>query len=298
MDEKPQRTVAFLGLGEMGAAMASRLLDEGLGVTVWNRSPEPVARLAQQGGVSVAQTVESAFASQSVVHSMLTDDAVVLRVFDDRLLSRVPPGRTHVQHATISPAAAAELAECHQQHGVHYVSAPVLGRSAVIARGDLLVVASGDATAIDTALPSLSALGRRVWNVGTDPRLALIVKLGVNYSIIHALQSMAESVSLIESAGIDAARFIEILTHTAFSGSAHRGYGTMIADRNYQPVGFSMSLGLKDLCLVERTAQDLGVSLPMAPTLHDLFSAAIADDQLAELDWSAVAEITRARRTR
>jgi 3-hydroxyisobutyrate dehydrogenase-like beta-hydroxyacid dehydrogenase len=291
-----EQQVGFLGLGAMGRGMAERLADEGFSVTAWNRSPGPAAELADRLGATAAERPEDVFRAVEVVHSMLADDAALLSVFDDRLLASVPSGRVHVNHATISPAAASELAERHARHGVGYVQAPVLGRSTIASTGALLVVISGDPGAVEVAMPTLERLGQRVWNLGTDPRMASIVKIAVNYSILNALQSIAESVVLVESAGIDPQEFVEILTHTAFSGSAHRGYGPIIAGRRYEPVGFSMALGLKDLSLAEGTADSLGVTLPIAPVLRELFEAALADPELRELDWSAVAEVTRSRR--
>ncbi len=289
--------LGFLGLGAMGAAMAGRLLDEGFALTVWNRSPEAADAVAQREGASRAAAVADVFAAAPVVHSMLSDDRVVLDLFTDELLAGAPTGRVHVNHATISATAAAELAERHARHGVGYVSAPVLGRSTIAGTGALLVVASGEPGAVERALPSLESLGARVWNLGADPRLASIVKIAVNYSILNALQSIAESVTLVEAGGIDPSTFVEILTHTAFSGSAHKGYGPIIAEKRYEPVGFAMALGLKDLGIAEQTAAVLGVTLPVAPVLRELFTAALADSELAQLDWSAVAEITRRRRT-
>lgn len=289
------RQVGFLGLGAMGRGMVERLVGEGFRVTAWNRSSGPADELAERLGTRAAPTPSAVFAETPVVHSMLADDAAVLDVFDDDLLSAVPAGRVHVNHATISPSAAAELAERHARHGVGYVQAPVLGRSTIASTGMLLIVASGDTAAMQAAMPSLERLGQRVWNLGSDPRMATLVKIAVNYSIINALQSIAESVVLVESAGIDPEEFVEILTHTAFSGSVHRGYGPIIAGRHYEPVGFSMALGLKDLSLAEGAAESLGVTLPIAPVLRELFEAALADPQLRELDWSAVAEVTRSR---
>ncbi len=288
-------SVAFLGLGAMGAGMVSRLLDEGYAVTVWNRSQPAVDALVVREGVGVAATPAAAFEACELVHSMLADDAALLAVFDDELLASVPAGRVHINHATISPAAAHELAERHARHGVGYVQAPVLGRSTIAATGGLLIVASGDPTAVAAAMPSLEAPGQKTWNLGADVAMASVVKIAVNYSLISAMQSIAESVSLVEATGIDSSEFVEILTHTAFSGAAHKGYAPIIAEKRYEPVGFAMSLGLKDLGLAEAAAAERGVSLPIAPVLHELFEAALADSELRELDWSAVAEITRRR---
>jgi 3-hydroxyisobutyrate dehydrogenase-like beta-hydroxyacid dehydrogenase len=297
LSEKTTNRIAFLGLGAMGAGMSARLASEGFAVTVWNRSEAAAAALAAESSVEIAPSIAAAFAAAPVVHSMLTDDETVLSVFSDELLAIVPAGRVHVNHATISPNAAEILAERHAKHGVGYVHAPVLGRSSIAATGQLLVVVSGAVTSIEAALPSLEAIGQRVWNLGTDARMAAVVKIAVNYSLISALQSIAESVTLVESAGIGATEFVEILTHTAFSGSAHKGYAPMIAEKRYQPVGFAMSLGLKDLGLAEAAAAERGVVLPLAPVLHELFEAALADAELSQLDWSAVAEITRSKRT-
>jgi 3-hydroxyisobutyrate dehydrogenase-like beta-hydroxyacid dehydrogenase len=288
--------VGFLGLGAMGRGMAERLAGEGFQVTAWNRSPGAADELAERLGIRAVPDPASVFAEAPVVHSMLADDDAVLSVLDDRLLAAAPAGRVHVNHATISPAAASELADRHARHGVGYVQAPVLGRSTIASTGKLLIVASGEAADVETARPSLERLGQRVWILGSDPRMASIVKIAVNYSLLNALQSIAESVVLAESAGIDPEEFVEILTHTAFSGSVHRGYGPLIAGRRYEPVGFSMALGLKDLSLAEGTAESLGVSLPIAPVLREVFEAALADPVLRDLDWSAVAEVTRARR--
>ena len=287
--------LAFLGLGAMGAGMASRLAAQGFSVAVWNRSAAPAEKLASTAGVTIVPTPLAAFAAAPIVHSMLADDAAALDVFSEEVLAAAPDGRVHVNHATVSPETAATLAERHARHGVRYVSAPVLGRSTVVAAGSLLVVASGEAAGIQQSSASLEALGQRVWNLGEDPRRAPIVKIAVNYSLISAMQSIAESVTLVEAADIDGSSFIEILTHTAFSGSAHRGYGPIIAEQRYEPVGFAMELGLKDLGLAEQAAAGLGVVLPVAPVLHELFETALADERLRELDWSAVAEVTRRR---
>lgn len=287
--------VAFLGLGAMGSAMASRLLDEGFVVTIWNRSREAIDALTDHEGVVVAESPAAAFQATEIVHSMLADDAALLAVFDDDLLATTPAGRVHVNHATISPAAARELAERHARYGVGFVQAPVLGRSTIAATGGLLVVASGDPAHVAAAMPSLQALGQKTWNLGVDVAMASVVKIAVNYSLISAMQSIAESVSLVETTGIDSSQFVEILTHTAFSGAAHKGYAPIIAEKRYEPVGFAMSLGLKDLGLAEAAAAEQGVALPIAPVLHELFEAAMADAELSELDWSAVAEVTRRR---
>jgi 3-hydroxyisobutyrate dehydrogenase-like beta-hydroxyacid dehydrogenase len=174
----------------------------------------------------------------------------------------------------------------------------VLGRPIAITNGTLLVVAAGKADDVAAASVIFDKVSARHWNVGEDHSKSNFVKLGVNYNLIHALQAIGESVALVESAGVDANTFMEILTHTAFTGSAYAGYGPMIVNRRYTPRGFSMELGLKDVKLVEDAAADLGLTLPVAAVLHKLFEQAIDDPDVSDLDWSAVAELTRQKKIR
>jgi 3-hydroxyisobutyrate dehydrogenase-like beta-hydroxyacid dehydrogenase len=179
---------------------------------------------------------------------------------------------------------------------VGYVAAPVLGRPIAITNGKLLMVVAGNQSEVQKSTIVLEKISAQHWNVGEDHSRASLVKLGVNYNLIHALQAIGESVALVEAGGVDANTFIEILTHTAFTGSAYAGYGPMIANRRYSPAGFSMELGLKDVKLIEDAATQLGLALPVAPVLKNQFEAALLDPELKDLDWSAIAELTRQKK--
>lgn len=291
MTGKPR--VSVLGLGSMGTAMATKLLEQGFEVDVWNRSPKEIGDLLDAG----ARKVELAKALQNDFFiSMLSNDAAALEVFGDENLAKAKPGSIHINMSTLSPTASKRLASLHAEHGIGYVAAPVLGRPAAILNGKLLIVAAGQPDQVAAASVVLDAVSAQHWNVGEDHAKSLLVKLGVNYNLIHALQAIAESVALVESGGVDPNMFVEIITHTAFTGSAYTGYGPMIVNHNYTPPGFSIALGLKDVRLVEDAAADLNLKLPVAGVLRELFETALADDELRELDWSAIAELTRQRK--
>ena len=283
--------VGFVGLGVMGAAMARRLVAAGHSVHVWNRSPGPVDALVA-AGARRADTVEQAL-SCGLVCSMLADDDAVDSTFTAEVLTAAPPGAVHLNHATVSIQEADLLAARHDAAGVGYVAAPVLGRAPLAESGQLNIVAAGAPELIEEIRPILDTLGRRTWVVGRKARQANLVKIGVNYNLIHALQALAESITLIESGGVDGPAFVEILTDVAFAGSAYTGYGNLIATSTYSPPGFTVGLGRKDLSLAAEAAASHGVVLPTLPVLKDVFDQALADPDLAELDWSAVAEITR-----
>jgi len=285
--------VSLIGLGSMGTAMTTRLLEQGFEVDVWNRSSKEIGDLLDLG----ARKVDLAGAMQNDIFiSMLSNDAASLEVFSDENLAKAKPGAIHLNMSTLSPQASKTLAHRHEQAGLGYVAAPVLGRPAAILNGKLLIVAAGKADDVAAATVVFDKVSAQHWNVGEDHSKSILVKLGVIYNLIHALQAIGESVALVESGGVDPNTFIEIITHTAFTGAAYTGYGPMIVNRNYTPPGFSIALGLKDVKLVEDAAADLDLKLPVAGVLRGLFESALNDPELRDLDWSAIAELTRQRK--
>jgi 3-hydroxyisobutyrate dehydrogenase-like beta-hydroxyacid dehydrogenase len=92
---------------------------------------------------------------------------------------------------------------------------------------------------------------------------------------------------------VEGREFVELLTNSLFGGVAYTVYGQEIVDQSYRPPGFTMALGLKDLGLAESVAAEAGVTLPVAPVLRQLFETALADPELRDADWGALAEVTR-----
>lgn len=287
------KRVGFIGLGTMGAAMALRLVHAGYSVHIWNRSHRAVNTLVEAGAVMVDTPADAL--AQGVAFSMLADDTAAQSVFSESTLRSVPD-TAHINMATMSVASARDLHERHSRAGVHYAAAPVMGRPSLAASGQLNIVASGSQTALDRAEEFFPVLGKRVWHIGQDPSHANLVKIATNYNLIHAIQALAESVNLIERGGVDANTFVEILTDAAFTGSAYSGYGPLIADRAYLPVNFTIGLGMKDLELARSAAAESSSALPTGEVLHHIFATALADPELSQLDWSAVAEVTRRQR--
>lgn len=280
--------VGFLGLGSMGQAMARRLIDAGHDVVVWNRSAGPRDELASHGATAVETPGEALAVDLSI--SMLANDVAVDAVLCE---DNLPSHRiVHANMASVSPDMAQQLSARFHQGGHGYVASPVLGRPNVAASGGLNILAAGSSEDIALLQPLFGAMGTKTWPLGELPHTANVVKIAVNYTIIHALQALAESIAIATSAGVKPSGFVEVLTSTLFGGVVFTGYGNLIAERNYTPAAFSLELGLKDLGLAEATAQAAGISLPTSSLLRELFEAALANPELADKDWSAVAEIT------
>ena len=281
--------LGFLGLGTMGSEIARRLVDAGHTVHVWNRSPDAVDELVSAGAVAAASPADAL--AQPVSFSMLANDEAAESVLSAEAFAGAG-GRVHVNMATLSPDAVDRLAALAGEAGVGYVAAPVVGRSTVAAAGKLNIMVAGDPALIAAVEPYLDVLSTRIWNFGDRPRMANVVKAAVNYNIIHAIQALGESVALVEGHGVDGGEFVELLTNSLFGGIAYSVYGTAIAERRHTPPGFTMSLGFKDLGLAEQIADEAGVVLPTAPVLHALFEEALATEDLKDVDWGGLAEVT------
>ncbi|MFA5122557.1 NAD(P)-dependent oxidoreductase [Zavarzinia sp.] len=279
--------IGFIGLGRMGAGMAANLLAAGHAVTVYNRSPEKCAPLAEKGAV-VAATVAEACRGEAVV-TMLADDAALEAVTDGPggLVAQLAPGALHVSASTVSVALSARLDTAHAAAGQAYVAAPVFGRPDVAAAGQLFIVTGGAATAVDRAMPLLEAMGRQVFRLTERPEAANLIKLSGNFLITTVIEALGEALALVGKGGIDPAAYLDFLTSTLFGAPVYRNYGKLIVDGVFQPPGFPAPLGLKDTRLVLAAAEELRVPLPLANLVRDRFLALLAQGGDG-LDWSAI----------
>jgi 3-hydroxyisobutyrate dehydrogenase-like beta-hydroxyacid dehydrogenase len=284
--------LGFIGVGTMGSAIARRLIDAGHRVRVWNRSPAATEPLIAAGAVAAESPLDAL--SAEMTFSMLADDAAVDMVFTPATLGSTVGG-LHVNMASVSPAMARQLFARHTAAGVGYIAAPVLGRQSLAVAGKLNILVGGNATEIDRIVPYLDVIGARTWRIGEEPAQANLVKIAVNFNLIHAIEALGESIAIVENHGVNPVNFVELLTQTLFAGVAYTGYGEIIATRRYQPPGFTLQLGLKDLGLAEDAASEVGVTLPSAKALRSVFEQAISQQGVDELDWAAIAEISRTR---
>jgi 3-hydroxyisobutyrate dehydrogenase-like beta-hydroxyacid dehydrogenase len=285
--------IGFIGLGQMGRAVAANLLRAGHKLLVWNRSEAPMRELAALGAEMAVTPADTARAD--VLMSMLPDDAVVRDVLIGQgVLERMRAGCVHVNLATVSLACAQELARLHRERGVEYVAAPVFGRPEVAREAKLDVLVAGAPRAVARIEPLLQAIGQRVWPVGAEPERANVVKLAGNFMIASALESMGEAAALAQGHGVEAARFLEILTSTLFASVVYQGYGRLIAERRFEPASFPLRLGLKDVRLALEAAEAAHVPMPFAGVVRDSLLEAVAHGE-ADLDWAAVARIPMRR---
>lgn len=288
--------IGFLGLGNMGQAVAANLLKGGHELLVWNRSPGASQALVEQGATAVSEPAQ-AFAAD-VVFSMLADDKALRAVLlDSGLLKQLKGPLIHVNMATIAVAFADELAGLHAAKGVDYIAAPVMGRPNVAAAGKLNIIAAGSAQAIDTVQPLFDLIGTKTWHIGETPSSANVMKLAMNFMLVSAIEAMSEAAVLVTRHGLKSADLVELASSTVFPGPVYAGYGALIGERQYEPAAFKAVLGLKDVDLALAAAGQVSVHMPLADMVRAHLQDAMEHGQ-GEMDIAVLAEVAERRNPR
>jgi 3-hydroxyisobutyrate dehydrogenase-like beta-hydroxyacid dehydrogenase len=291
------RSVAFIGLGKMGSAMAAHVLDAGFELTVYNRTATKAEPLVARGARPAPSPKQAAAAADAVVTNLM-DDASVRAVTDgaEGLLAGLRPGSIHVGTTTNSPALATELARSHAARGCHYLAAPVLGRPDAAAARKLVTLAAGPPEAVERCKPLLESWSAAVTQFGDDPAVASSAKLCLNYFVVSLIDVIGEVFALADKSGVATEKingfFQMMLAHPGL-----KAYAARIAERDFRDVGFELAGGLKDGNLILDAARAVGVPLGHAEVVCDKFREAVASGMGSE-DWSAVTEITRRRAAR
>jgi 3-hydroxyisobutyrate dehydrogenase-like beta-hydroxyacid dehydrogenase len=283
-----KETIGFIGLGRMGTPMARNLLRAGYAVRVYNRTPEKAQALAAEGAQVVQRPADVADPG-SVVVTMVTDDEALERVTlgEDGFAETLGPGGVHLSMSTVSLDIARRLAAHHRERGGFYAAATVFGRPESAATQKLWINLAGPAAARERVRPLLQALGQTISEFGDDPVAANVVKLAGNLLLVSAVEAMAEAVTLAEKNGVDRKTFIEVIGQTIFGCPIYQNYGKMIAEEAYEPAGFKLELGFKDVRLAMQAAQGSRTPIAFGSLLQQRLLSAMAKGR-GHMDLSAL----------
>jgi 3-hydroxyisobutyrate dehydrogenase-like beta-hydroxyacid dehydrogenase len=276
-------TVGLIGLGNMGTAVAERLVDAGYRLVVQNRTPEKAARFAERGA-DVAETPAELAARADIVFTSLADDEAFEQVAG-AVIAAAKPGTVLVDLSTVSPDASARVAGVAERAGIEYVRAPVSGNPSVVRAGNLTFIVSGPGHAVDRVAPVLLAIGPTMHHVG-DAEQARVVKLAINLVIAGLAELMAEALVLGEAAGVSRRALLEVMGSSA-AGAPFVKYKTEPLLRDDYSATFTTALMEKDVDLILEAAADVGVELPVASELKSLLRSAI-DAGYGEHDFMAL----------
>jgi 3-hydroxyisobutyrate dehydrogenase len=262
--------LGFIGLGALGRAVAQRLAATGSPLLVWNRTPGRAAGLDAEEASSPAEVVTRA---ETVVLCLRDSEAVWavtsgpggLFAGDCRGRTLIDLTTNHVDVATVLHGLAAKA-------GAAWVEAPVLGSVVPASRGELVVLASGEAAALERARPVLERIGSRVVHLGA-PGAATAMKLANNLVLAALLAGLAEGTAVAEAAGIPRATALDVLGAGAGSSAVLAGKRAKVLAEDYEP-HFSAALLYKDLHYLQDLARTLRRPVPLAAAIKELVALA------------------------
>jgi 3-hydroxyisobutyrate dehydrogenase-like beta-hydroxyacid dehydrogenase len=276
-------TVGLIGLGNMGAPIAERILEGGYPVVVYNRTADK-ARSLEERGAAVADSPSEVARRAHVLLTSLSDDRALEEVAE-QALAGARPGTIFVDVSTVSPAASARVASLAEAAGVEYLRAPVSGNPAVVRAGNLMFIVSGPRSALERAEPVLRAIGPTIHDVG-EAEEARVVKLAINLMIAGLAQLMSEALVLGEAAGVERATLLEVMG-TSAAGAPFVKYKTEPLLRDDFSATFTTALMEKDVDLILDVAAESRVDLPLGRLMKELLRAAM-DGGYADDDFMAL----------
>lgn len=271
------KTIAYLGLGIMGGAMAANLARSGFKVRGWNRSSgKDSAARAQEAGVSLCSSLVDAVRDADVIFSCLGDESDVIAVSCDAggVIDLARPGALMIDTTTIGPAAAKEIGQRLKTRAIRFLDAPVTGGDVGAREGTLTILVGGEKSDFDDALPQLNVVGKRIFLCGPTGS-GQAVKLCNQILCAVNMVAVCEAFKLAETLDVSPQMIVETLSGGAGGSWALSTLGPRIAKGDFGP-GFMLRHMLKDLRLVEENRD--GVDLPGLDLARELFEEASGKD--------------------
>lgn len=273
----------FIGMGHLGAAMARRLADQGVELTVWNRTPEK----AQQAGFLAAASPADLIASQPVVFINVTDSRAVAQILsgEQGLLQGRCAGKIIVDTSTNHFRDVIGFHEQVQTKGAFYLEAPVFGSVVPALSGNLICLVSGKREAYDQARPYLERIAAKIFYLET-PSLATRMKLVNNMVMGALLAALSEALVLGQASGLSKEQVLEILAAGSGNSTVLNAKKEKLTSENYSP-HFSVNMMIKDLAYLEDLAQSLSRPAFSGSMAREVFSLALPKG-LGDADFAAV----------
>lgn len=285
--------IAFIGLGQMGAPMASNLLQQGHSLQVYDVNPQAVAALKTKGAQAANTPAQAARDAEFVITMLPNGDLVRSVLFGEQgVCEGLSPEALVIDMSTIHPLQTDRLIADMHQRGFSMMDVPVGRTSDNAISGTLLLLAGGTQEQVQRATPILMAMGNELINAG-GPGMGIRVKLINNYMSIALNALSAEAATLCEALGLDLAVALKVMSGTA-AGKGHftTTWPNKVLKGDLSPA-FMIDLAHKDLGIALDVANQLHVPMPLGAASREVYNQARAAGRGRE-DWSAILEQVRA----
>jgi len=291
----PEQSVAFLGLGIMGAPMAANLARAGIEVMAYNRTREKAEALAEQfDNVTVADSPARAAAAAGVAISMVPDVPEVEEVLlgPGGAAEGLADGGLAIDMSTIAPSASRSIAERLSARGIAFLDAPVTGSRPKAEDGTLTIMAGGPSEAFERAAPLFEAMGELVLHMGPQGHGSMVKLINNTLAAVNAA-ALGEGIALAEQAGLDTAKAMEVVGSGSGDSTMRKLKAGPMIERDYEAL-FKLDHMLKDVRYFLAESESLGLKAPVAASAEGLYGEAGAGGHGSE-DFAAVIEAIRTK---
>jgi len=286
------RRIALLGLGTMGAGMASNWLAKGFELTVWNRTRAKAEPFAAKGA-RVADTPREAAADADLIVAMVSDDEASRAVWlgADGALAGAKPGAIAAEASTLSPDWVRELAAAALVQGLSFLDMPVGGSRDAAEGGNLVLFVGGDAETLEKVRPALEAISSAIHHLGGTAAGATW-KLINNMMVAVQMAGAAEGLALAEKAGIDRRQAADIIANSGLASRVVKSKMPRMGALDFDNADFALRHMAKDLRYAQALAGELGMTPEMLKVAGGRYEAAEAKG-LGDSDYAAVLHAVR-----
>lgn len=276
----PER-IGFIGLGTMGAGMASNLIEKGHDVVVWNRTASRMEPLVSAGASAATSPAEVGRLCPIVMICVSdTPDVLAVIAYEDGLLEGISDGSLVVDHSTISPGSTVKFADEVAARGGRWIDAPVSGGSEGAARGTLSIMVGGSEADVERARPYMEAFGTTITHVGpvgSGQQVKIVNQILV---VVNQL-AVSEALLFAQAAGLDLEATLNAVKGGAAGSWMLANRGPQMIERDWRP-GFTIDLQQKDLRLALEAADSVGTPIPGTALVFQLYRALQNDGLGAE----------------
>jgi len=282
-------SIGFVGLGLMGECMATRLLNAGYKVSVFNRTKEKAKALVA-GGAQWCESPRLVAAQSEIVLSMVSNSEALIEIATgmEGVIRGLREGNIHIDMSTVSPEVTKQLGEEYAKKNCSFLHSPVLGSVPQATDGPLLLFVGGSNEPFRRAEEVLKVLGSRIWRFDR-PEQASHTKLLCNLFIAGMGTTLAQALVYATKASVNPETLLDIIGHSSLSAPMYQTKGKSILERNFAPRFFVEHM-LKDVNLILESGRTINAPLPTARAAEELFSAAVRAG-FGKEDYSAVVKV-------
>jgi len=282
------KKIGIIGLGMLGSAIASHLVDSGFIVTAYNRTKEKTFQLKEKGVKIVSSPKEVTENSELVIIIVRDADAVKNVSFESNGIVYGNHDKLIVADmSTIDPSESKNISRRFQEYNINKLDIPVMGGPNVAITGNLVMMASGNKESFDKCKKVFEKIANKVFFLG-ESGIAHTIKLAMNLQITMLALALSEGITLVKKANADPKIFLEILNSTYFKTGMSENKAYKMIDGKYD-VTFTLANLKKDISTMTDAAKSLDIELPMIKKAEEIYENAVKAG-FGDMDYTSIIE--------